>query len=342
MPNIAMLSCWNHYHAKSFVRDLAEFPEARIVAAWDDDLVRGRAYAEEFGAAFEPNLAALLARPDIDGVIVDSSPEQAASLIEIAAKAGKHVLADQVLALTLEEANRVAAWIRRSNIHFALDMSLMRWPVNLAAKKVAVTGAIGGITGVRIRNAHDGASGEVPLASRFLDSRYGVFTDLGAHCLYLMHWLLGQPVAVTAITSSYSGNKAEDNAASLFEYANGMLAICDSSYAADQSPFSIELYGTAGSFLGGGASGVHRKLLQPSDSMVRFFAPEARMDALQEAAALPEAGESTLSLWLKAIQGRDSEILTGVEEGIALAATLEALYLSAQTGRKILLKDLQP
>jgi predicted dehydrogenase len=76
--------------------------------------------------------------------------------------------------------------------------------------------------------------------------------------------------------------------------------------------------------------------------MVRFFAPESRWNALQEAATLPDAGESTLSLWLKAIQGCESELLTGVEEGIALAETLEALYLSAQTGRKVFLKDLQP
>lgn len=341
MPNIAMLSCWNHYHAKSFVRDLAEFPEATIIAVWDDDLARGQAYADEFGILFEPNLAALLARSDLDGVIVDSSTEQAASLIKIAAKAGKHVLADQVLALSLQEANRVADWIRRSRIHFAIDMSLRRWPVNLAAKKVADTGAIGEITSVRIRNAHDGASGAVPLASRFLDSGYGVFTDLGAHCLYLMRWILGQPLAVTAVTASYTSHAAEDNAVSIFEYANGTLAICDTSYTADQSPFSIELYGTSGSFLGGGSSGVHRKLLQSSDSIVRAFSPDSHSDTLRKAATMPEAGESTLSLWLKAIQGEESGLSTGIEEGIALAETLEGLYLSAQSGRKVYLKDLQ-
>lgn len=340
MPNIAMLSCWNHYHAKSFVRDLALHPEAKIIAIWDDDLERGKTFAEEFGVRFEPDLTALLAMNSLDGVIINSSPEQASSLIEMAAKAYKHVLVDQVLALTLHEANRVAGWIRHSNIHFTIDMSLRHWPVNLAAKKVAITGAIGDITSIRIRNAHDGATGEVPLASRYLDTPYGVFTDLGAHCLYLMRWILGKPVAVTAITTRYTGHNAEDNAACLFEFANCAIAICDTSYSASQSPYSIELYGTSGSFLGGGATGVHRKLLQPSDSFVRYFAPDKEdSNDVQKAPTLPEAGESTLSLWLKAIQGQ-SELPTGVDDGIALAETLEALYLSAQTGRKVYLQDL--
>jgi len=43
MIRLALLSCWNPYHTRSFVRDLAEFPEARLVAVWDDDHERGTA-----------------------------------------------------------------------------------------------------------------------------------------------------------------------------------------------------------------------------------------------------------------------------------------------------------
>lgn len=341
MPNIAMLSCWNHYHARSFVRDLADFPDVRITAVWDSDIERGMFFAEEFGTDFELDLERLLAREDLDGVIIDSSPAEAGSLIELAAYAGKHVLSDQVLALSLREANKVSECIERSNIHFAIDMSLRRWPVNMAAKRVASAGVIGDITSLRIRNAHNGAIGATPLDPRYLNTPYGVFTDLGAHGLYLMRWLLGQqPVAVTAIAARYTGSKAEDNAAALFEFSRGALAICDTSYAADQSPFSIELYGTAGSFLGGGVNGVHRKLLKPSDSTIRVFAPEGQEEALNEAAEMGEAGESTLSLWLKAIRG-EASLPNAINDGIALAETLEALYLSAQTGQKVYFDSLK-
>jgi len=339
MPNLAMLSCWNHYHAVSFVRDLTQFPEAKLVAVWDSDEQRGRHYADEFGTRYEPDLDCLLAAEEIDGVIIDAAPEEAALFIELAAKAGKHVLCDQILALTRRDANRVSATIEHSNIHFAIDMSLRRWPVNIAAKKAATSGAIGNLTTIRIRNAHHGATGEIPLDQRYLSTEYGVFTDLGAHCLYLMNWILGRPVAVTAIMTHYTGNKAEDIAAALFEFANGAIAVCDTSYAANLSPFSIELYGTAGSFLGEGADGVHRKLLRSSDSRARIFAADSNENNLGDLAAMGEAGESTLSLWLKAIEGQAS--LPPVSEGIVLAETLEAMYLSAQTGNKVYLDSLK-
>jgi len=337
MPNLAMLSCWNHYHAVSFVRDLAQFPEAKLVAVWDSDEQRGQHYADEFGTRYEPDLERLLAAEDIDGVIIDAAPEEAASFIELAAKAGKHVLCDQVLALTRRDANRVSAAIEHCKIHFAIDMSLRRWPINRAAKKAATSGAIGDLTTIRIRNAHHGATGDIPLDQRYLSTEYGVFTDLGAHCLYIMNWILGRPVAVTAIMSHYTGNKAEDIGAALFEFANGAIAMCDTSYTANLSPYSIELYGTAGSFLGGGADGVHRKLLQPSDSRARILA--SNEDNQGDIEVLGEAGESTLSLWLKAMQGQAS--LPPVSEGIVLAETLEALYLSAQTGNKVYLDSLK-
>lgn len=339
MANLAMLSCWNHYHAISFVRDLAQFANANLVAVWDDDQERGAKYAIEFGIPFEPDLTALLARADIDGVIIDSAPEQAAAMIEVAAKAVKHILVDQVLALSLQQANDAAQWIKQSGIYFALDMSLKRWPVNLAAKQAVISGQIGEITSIRIRNAHQGAISSAPLAPRFLNGSYGVLTDLGAHCLYLMHWIMGLPTAVTAIMTNYSAHRAEDNAVCLLEFASGVVGICDTSYTAEHSPFSIELYGTKGSFIGRGKTGIHHKLLQPADSEATLFQPEEWTgEQSPQLAVMPEtADEATLSKWLKAVNGEQTLELPYVEDGIALATLLEASYVAANTGQKVFL-----
>ncbi|WP_391570595.1 Gfo/Idh/MocA family protein [Cohnella sp.] len=359
MIRLALLSCWNPYHTRSFVRDLAEYPEARLVAVWDDDHERGTAHAAEFGLPFEPSLTALLDRADIDGVIIDSSPAQAASLIELAAQAGKHALADQTLAMTLREAEQVASHIRRANIRFAVDMSLKRWPINLAAANAARSGALGEVTCMRVRNAHHSAiAATTSFASRFLDAPYGVFSDLGAHGLYLTHDILGRPDAVTAVVSRFTGHSAEDNAVCVMEYANGTIAICETSYVAGQSPFAIELYGTEGSFLGGGANGIHRKLLQPSDAVVRAYGMEEQAELARDASEMPDAAEaSTLSNWLEAIElakkrkesngssAPDNELPAEwnarLDDAIALAELLEALYLSAETGRKVYLRDFE-
>lgn len=175
--------------------------------------------------------------------------------------------------------------------------------------------------------------------------------------MYLAHSILGRPDAVTAVVTRFTGHSAEDNAVCVLEYANGAFAICETSYVAGQSPFAIELYGTKGSFLGGGANGIHRKLLQPADAVVRAYGPEDQADLTRDASAMPSKAEaSTMSKWLEAIElakraedskateaselGLPAEWNARLDDAIALAEMLEALYLSAETGRKIYLRDL--
>src|SRR5690349_16932378 len=69
MIRLAVLSFW-HVHAKDYSKQAVEHPDTEIVAIWDDQPERGRAAAQQWGGQFEASLPALLARDDIDGVIV--------------------------------------------------------------------------------------------------------------------------------------------------------------------------------------------------------------------------------------------------------------------------------
>jgi len=349
---LALLSCWNHYHASGFVRDVSGMEQVQIVALWDEDASRGVTYAEQFNTVFEPELDKLLARTDIDGVIIDCAPEHAADLIIASARAGKSIIADQVLALTTEDAQRAAQAVEQAGVLFTLDMSLTRWPVNQAAKEVLQSGMLGDIMSVRIRNAHAGAT-KSTWPEHFRENSYGVFTDLGVHCLYLTGWLLGTPSQMTAMTSTMTTGTAEDNAACIMKYENGTLAICDTSHVVNQSPFSIELYGTQGSFLGGGINGVHHKLIKPEDARIRLYRVAedgAVNDTFSTTSNTPgEAADSypmtavyepSIQAWARALQGDSSAAasLSGIEEGLRLAKILEALYSSARTERTLPLR----
>ena len=69
MIRLAVLSFW-HVHAKDYSKQAAEHPDTEIVAVWDDLPERGRAAAQQWGGQFEASLPTLLARDDIDAVIV--------------------------------------------------------------------------------------------------------------------------------------------------------------------------------------------------------------------------------------------------------------------------------
>src|SRR5690348_1521530 len=106
MIRIAMLSFW-HVHAKDYAREAEEHPDTEIVAVWDERPERGRAEAEKRGVPFYENLDDLLAQPNIDAVVVDAPTNMHHKVMIAAARAGKHIFTEKVIAATRSEANAI-------------------------------------------------------------------------------------------------------------------------------------------------------------------------------------------------------------------------------------------
>jgi predicted dehydrogenase len=91
MLRIGMIS-WAHVHAEFRSRAISEIPGAEIVAIADDDQVRGQAAAERFGVAdFTTDWRALVARDDLDLVMVHSANDEHRDQVIAVAESGKHV-----------------------------------------------------------------------------------------------------------------------------------------------------------------------------------------------------------------------------------------------------------
>src|SRR3712207_4975795 len=97
MIRIALLSFW-HLHAYDYARAAAEHPETEIVAVWDEDARRGRAEAEQRGVPFFEHLDEVLAQPNVDAVVVDTPTSSHREVIVAAARAGKHIFTEKVIA----------------------------------------------------------------------------------------------------------------------------------------------------------------------------------------------------------------------------------------------------
>ena len=69
---------------------MTDHPDAKVAAVWDENADRGRKWAGQLGVDFIDDYATLLARSDIDGVVVRSPTDRHRELIVGAAKAGKH------------------------------------------------------------------------------------------------------------------------------------------------------------------------------------------------------------------------------------------------------------
>jgi predicted dehydrogenase len=176
---------------------LAASDQADLVGVWGRDPAKVDAVASRFGIAGHADLDRLLA--EVDAVAIAVPPDVQAELALRAAAAGRHLLLDKPLALSLEAADRVAAAVADGGVASLVFFTLRVLPE--VAAWVEEAGAAGDWQG-----GGGGWLGSVfaDPASPFAGSPWrrakGALWDLGPHMLALALPVLGPVEWVTAAT----------------------------------------------------------------------------------------------------------------------------------------------
>ncbi|MCZ8519370.1 MULTISPECIES: Gfo/Idh/MocA family protein [Paenibacillus] len=338
MIRVAMLSFW-HVHAKDYAKQADEHPGTQITAVWDEQPERGRREAEARGVPFYDNLEELLSLPEIDGVIVDTPTNLHRGVMVAAARAGKHIFTEKVIAPTLKEAAEILEAVEAAGVKLTVSLPRLNHSYTLAVQEILSRRLLGELTLVRTRLSHNGAvsTEQSPggwLPAHFFDREAcggGAMIDLGCHPMYLARLFLGEPESVSAHYGYITGREVEDNVVAVLRYPNGALAVVEAGFVNAFSPFVIEVHGTKGSLLF--SSHDNRLLLR---SQAAGGAAEQEW-TVQE---LPQERLSAFDQWVGHIQEN-----TKAEENVALALDLtrlmEAANRSASSGSAISLSDLR-
>ncbi|MDX2969613.1 Gfo/Idh/MocA family protein [Kribbella solani] len=249
---IATLSFW-HVHAGDYSRQVDEHPGTELVAVWDDDAERGREGAAKFGAEYAADLDAVLARDDLDGVVITTPTDAHRDVMVRAARAGKHIFTEKVLAPTVAEADEIVAATDAAGVKLTVSLPRLYHGYTTAIREVLDKGTLGRLTYGRVRLSHDGAiardgkDGWLP--QRFFEPKAaigGALTDLGCHPVYLTQLFLGaNPETVSATYRSVAGLGLEDNAVVVAGYGDQKIGVIEAGFASS-NPFTIELFGTEG------------------------------------------------------------------------------------------------
>lgn len=357
MIRLGMLSYW-HLHAADYTREIAEHPGAEIVAVWDDDAERGTAEAAALGVPFVAELADLLARDDIDGVVVGTPTRDHRDVIVAAARAGKHVFSEKVIAATLAEAEEVVAAATEADIAFAVSMWRSDEPSTALFAERLAAGDVGEVTELRIRDGHafalpDPENPDGRLPAQFWDpatAQGGILIDL-CHPVYLVAHLLGLPTDVSATFGRVTGRELEDNAVVTMRYPNGAIAIAETSSVAAIAPFTIEAHGTTGSlvYTADGIGELVQRRVDPrvADAAPSAVAPDGLLrhrstvgSPVWEALEVPVVPKRTaFQKWIAHVEAGTRDP-ANVELARRLSAIVEAAYRSDADGRRVALAEL--
>lgn len=248
--NVAVLSFW-HVHAGDYARQAQQHRGTNLVAVWDDDEIRGREGAERFGVEFVSDLDDLLVRDDIDAVTITTSTDVHRDIMVKAAKAGKHIFTEKLLAPTVEEAEEIVRTTDENGVKLIVSLPRLYHGYTRAIQDVLDSGKLGRLTYSRVRLSHGGAiKGWLP--ERFYDPATaigGALTDLGCHPVYLTQLFLGSsPSTVSATYRSVTGRPVDDHAVVTVGYENQAIGVIEAGFVSD-NPFTVEVFGTEGSLL---------------------------------------------------------------------------------------------
>ncbi|HEX5273472.1 MAG TPA: Gfo/Idh/MocA family oxidoreductase [Gemmataceae bacterium] len=225
--------------------------EAEVVAVASPTVGHPEALARRYGIprVFH-DYRALLAEPDVEMVTVAVPNALHAPVTLDAARAGKHVVCEKPLCLTLEEADEMIDVCRRQGVLLMYAEELFFTPKYVRAKELADEGAFGKVYLVKQSERHFG-----PHADWFWDvgrSGGGVFMDMGCHGIAFCWWFLGRPAVRSVfcqMCTSVHANKTrgEDNSICILEFEGGAVGLVENSWARRGGMDDrVEVYGEGG------------------------------------------------------------------------------------------------
>ena len=315
----AILGTW-HVHTEEYTRAILANPQAEAAVIWDSDIARGKAFAEKLGVPFTDDLDGILNDASIDSVVVCSATCDHPELLTKAANAGKNIFTEKVLTIGVEDAEKVAAAVKAAGKVFTISYPHRTFPTLRAAKALLDSGKLGTVTYARVRNVHNGSSADW-LPPHFYDKAQcggGAMMDLGAHPMYTLYWLLGEPKTITSTFTEVTHRGVEDNAVSVIEFANGAIGVSETGFVSECNPYTLEISGTDGALMIHGES-AHWGGKATGGKWVDL--------------ELPEKMQLPVDQWVDAVTNGTPSPFT-IDEAVMLTRLMDGAYKSFESGTK--------
>lgn len=232
-------------------------PAGSLRVACDVDAKRAANMAASYDAESATDWRAVIARDDVDIVIVATSHDVLAAITAAAAGQGKHVLVEKPAARRAAELDAVRAAVERTGALVRVGFNHRYHRAFRDARAIVDAGALGELTHVRARYGHGGRLG-YEKEWRFIPeiSGGGEAIDQGMHLVDLARWFLGDFDVVAGAMPRYFWESAvEDNAFFLLRTAKDQVASLHASWTEWKNLFSFEIFGRTGKLEIGGLGG---------------------------------------------------------------------------------------
>ena len=300
-----------------------------VVALMSTDAARGAQYASANGiAACYTSVDALLADPRVDAVYISTTNELHKAQTLAAAAAGKHVLCEKPLALTLADAREMVAACASAKVTMGTNHHLRNAATHRKIRELIQSGAIGKPLFARVFHA-------VYLPPHLQGWRLnnpaaggGVILDITVHDADTLRFILdAEPTEAVALSqqASLASGELEDGVMAVLRFDNGTLVQLHDAFTVKHAGTGLEVHGDEGSIVA-------------RDVMTQRAGGQVLLRTASGARDIPVAHENlyarALAAFNAAVRGEGQPAATG-EDGARSLATALAVLESTRTGTRV-------
>lgn len=310
-------------------RSIAAHPQAELSLICDPIGTAAADLAAEFGARSCLDAAEVFADPDIDAVVIGSPSTLHAEQVLAAAKAGKAVLCEKPISISVEQGRQLEADLAAFE-HPPVMVGFQRRfdPSMRKAHDLVARGAIGAVEQLAVFSRDPSA----PPAS-YVATSGGIFKDCTIHDFDIARFFMGEVASVTAIGSNFNADIKEagdfDAVAVVVTAKSGAVAqITNNRHCAAGYDQRLEVHGETGSLMVDN----QRPTMLTVNNAQHTAAQDPYLDYFLT--RYIDAYRDELTAFIDAINN-GSPVSPTVADGVAALELAEAAAESARTGRTV-------
>ncbi len=306
---------------------------ADVVIIFSRTEARAREKAQRFGIPFfTADHQEVLARDDVEAVVIATPDFTHEALAVAATKAGKAILLQKPMARNSQECLRIIEAAETGGVPLYVSWMHRYFEEVVKMRELLAEEALGQIYSIRQRNATAGA----PLAWFYNKEKVGGGTvlQLGVHGIDLIRYLFGEIEAVRATTTlmkkevkladgSVITPDSEDIATAIYRLASGAIAVHETAWneVAGTDRFRMEIYGERGT-----------AWLRTEKGRLSLYAPNylGREGWFEPDLPTPPFGRRQHHHFLAMVRGEEPPD-SSARDGLASILVAEAIYRSADS-----------
>ena len=323
-------------------RAIGDIGEARLVAVADRLEGRARTLAEQHGATWHANYGEMVREAAVDAVSICTPSGAHQEVAVAAAEAGKHVIVEKPIEITVERADKIIDACQRNGVKLGVIFQSRFGSGVQKAKEALDAGRLGKLALCdayvkwhRTQEYYDAGGWRGTWA---LDGG-GALMNQSIHTIDLLHWLAGSVSSVYARTATLAhGMETEDTAVALVAFASGALGVIEGATSTYPGyPSRVELGGDTGT------------VVLEDGIITRWDLADASSLEEESILSLESSGGTGASdpMGISAIKHRrqfedfiaavreDRSPLVDGAEGRKSVVIIQAIYQSASTGQAV-------